>query len=129
MKLWAYDQIVPAAAGAIDKTLADWPYLRQALNEEGIRLPGDTPAATVTKICKLVLAERKTKESMTESMEAKRLQNALLERGIYVSRNDIAECYHGYCEIFASVGWLVLSYWDHVNHIGPVDYIAERISQ
>ncbi len=127
MKLWAYDQIVPAAAGAIDKTIADWPYLRQALEQEGIRLPGDTLATTVTKICKLILAERKTRFLHPEPCG--QLQQALLGREIYVSLNDIAETYSEYCESWAAMQWAPLCDWDGCVHIGPVDYIAARVTK
>lgn len=58
MKEWQRDQIEQAAAGAIDKTLNEWPYLWQALSEIGFRLPGGTLATTVSKICKLILLEQ-----------------------------------------------------------------------
>lgn len=127
MKSWAYDQIAPAAAGAIDKTLADWPYLREALAEEGIRLPGDTPATTLTKICKLILAERKTLDWHPEPCE--QLQKALLAREVYVNLSEIAERYGDYCEAFFSTPWLELNACDDGEHISPVDYIVARVSK
>ena len=61
---------------------------------------------------------------------ASTIQAMLLDRENYASLADIAECYRHYCEEFAASGWLELSYWDETDdHIGPVDYIAARVTK
>jgi hypothetical protein len=83
----------------------------------------------VREICRLILAERKTTDAYAKAGgSASTIQAMLLDREIYASLADIAECYRHYCEEFAASGWLELSYWDEADdHIGPVDYIAARI--
>ena len=128
MKAWHYDQIAPAANGCISGTLAEWPYLAEALTAQGIRLPTNTLASALQAICRLILAERKTTDARRGSELVKQLQASLLERGIYVNPTDICECYRQYSETYESQSWVEdLATWDGLPHIGPVDYIAARI--
>lgn len=130
MKTWQYDQIEQAAKGCIGGTLAEWPYLREALVAEGISLPQDTLAAALTAICKLVLNERKTASSFVEHSATISLQEYLLRSEVYANRSDISEIYSDYCMDFASVGWVGdLSHWDAAKHISPVDYIISRLAK
>ena len=131
MKTWHYDQIAPAANGCISGTLAEWPYLAEALSAQGIRLPTNTLASALQAICRLVLAERKTKDPYAHlGGPVVELQGMLLYREIYANPNDICECYRGYCESFACQSWVDdLERWDGTDHIGPVDYIAARIGK
>lgn len=127
MKKWHYDQIAPAANGCISGTLSEWPYLAEALIAQGIPMPLGTNSQALQSICRLILAERKTK--FLHIPPNKELQDALLEREIYVSNDDIAETYSEYCESWAAMQWAPLDYWDDADHIGPVDYIAARVSK
>ena len=129
MKRWHYEQIAPAANGCVSGTLAEWPYLAEALTEQGIRLPLNTWSMTLQAICRLILVQRKTIEANAERSEARELQSQLLDRDIYASRHDVAQCYADYCEEFAAAGWLTLDDWELGDHIGPVDYIAARIGK
>ena len=47
-------QIEQAASGCIDKTIFHWYLLNTILKRIGIDLPDDTPATTVTSICRLL---------------------------------------------------------------------------
>jgi hypothetical protein len=127
MKTWEHETIRDGMSQR--GTLADWPELREALANNGISLPGLVSMAAVREICRLVLAERKTTEPRGETGQSIFLQKSLLQREVYVSRSDIAEMYSDYCEDLSCSGWLPLSYWDDADHIGPVDYIAARISK
>ena len=128
MKTWEHETIRDAMSQR--GTLADWPELREALANNGLSLPGLVSMIAVREMCRLILAERKTIEANAERSEAKELQRQLLDRDIYASRHDIAQCYADYCEEFAASGWLELNYWDETDdHIGPVDYIAARITK
>ena len=86
---------------------------------------------SVREICRLILAERKVNAQNAGCKLSHQLQADLLGRGIYLSRHDICECYRGYCETYTAAGWISdLSYWDETDdHIGPVDYIAARITK
>ena len=131
MKAWHYvcfnDLINFSRAGR----LCDWPEMAEALLANGMRLPGDLPMKTVREICRLILSERKTTDPHARpGGSASTIQAMLLDREIYASLEDIAECYRHYCEEFAASGWLELSYLDETDdHIGPVDYIAARIGK
>jgi hypothetical protein len=128
MKRWEYETIRDGMSQ--HGTLANWPELREALANNGLSLPGGVSMISVREICRLILAERKKTTRLADTDEAKRLQAELLDRDVYVSRHDIAECYHDFCESFASAGWLAIGYWDESDdHIGPVDYIAARIGK
>ena len=129
MKTWEHETIRDAANGAIAGQLCDWPEVAEALMANGIPLHPVVRMKAVKEICRLILSERKTTDKWCETVEAHGLQSQLLERGVYVSRQDVAECYRNYCEDFACGGWLELSYWDGDDHIGPVDYIAARVSK
>jgi hypothetical protein len=130
MKAWHYETIRDASTGTIAGQLCDWPEVAEALTANGIQLHPGVRMKAVKEICRLVLAERKTIEANAERSEAKELQRQLLDRDIYASLHDIAQCYADYCEGFACSGWLPLSYWkDTDGHIGPVDYIAARVSK
>jgi hypothetical protein len=129
MKTWEYETIrdgIPQRG-----TLADWPELREALANNGLSLPGLVSMNAVREICRLILAERKTTDPHARpGGSASTIQAMLLDREIYASLADIAECYRHYCEEFAASGWLELNYWDETDdHIGPVDYIAARVTK
>ena len=128
MKKWEHDAIRDGMSqrGA----LADWPELREALANNGLSLPGGVSMIAVREMCRLILAERKTADAYAKAGgAASTIQAMLLEREIYASLADIAECYRCYCGEFASAGWLAVGYWDDVDHIGPVDYIAARVAK
>jgi hypothetical protein len=129
MKRWEHDAIRDGMSQR--GTLADWPELREALANNRLSLPGGVSMIAVREMCRLILAERKTTDPYAKAGgAASTLQAMLLEREIYASLADIAECYRHYCEEFAASGWLELSYWDHTDdHIGPVDYIAARVAK
>jgi hypothetical protein len=127
MKTWEFKTISDGMSQR--GTLADWPELREALANNGLSLPGIVSMNAVREICRLILAERKTIEANAERSEAKELQRQLLDRDIYASLHDIAQCYAEYCEEFAAAGWLTLDDWELDDHIGPVDYIAARIGK
>jgi hypothetical protein len=127
MKPWEYETIREASTGTIAGQLCDWPEVAEALTANGVPLHPGVRMISVREICRLVLAERKTIEANAERSEAKELQRQLLDRYIYASRHDIAQCYADYCEEFAAAGWLTLDDWELDDHIGPVDYIAARI--
>jgi hypothetical protein len=129
MKPWEYETIRDASTGTIAGQLCDWPEVAEALTGNGIPLHPGVRMAAVKEICRLVLAERKTIETNAERSEAKELQRQLLDRYIYASLHDIAQCYADYCEEFAAAGWLTLDDWELGDHIGPVDYIAARIGK
>jgi hypothetical protein len=129
MKKWHYDQIAPAANGCVSGTLAEWPYLAEALTAQGIKLPTNTFSTTLQAICRLILSQSKIGNARKNSQAVKALREALLDRDLYVSDNDIAEIYGDYCESFTASSWLDLSYWQDASHIGPVDYIAARIGK
>jgi hypothetical protein len=125
MKTWEHETIRDGMSQR--GTLADWPELREALANNGISLPGLVSMAAVREICRLILAERKTTEATANREEAKELQRQLLDRDIYASRHDVAQCYAEYCEEFTATGWQSLDGWELDDHIEPVDYIAARI--
>jgi hypothetical protein len=129
MKTWEFEAIRDGISQC--GTLADWPELREALANNGLSLPGLVSMVAVREICRLILAERKTTDAYAKTGgAASTIQAMLLDREIYASLADIAECYRHYCEEFAASGWLELSYWDETDdHIGPVDYIAARIGK
>jgi hypothetical protein len=127
MKTWEYETIRDGMSQR--GTLADWPELREALANNGLSLPGGVSMIAVREMCRLILAERKTIETNAERAEAKELQRQLLDRDIYASCHDIAQCYADYCEEFAAAGWLTLDDWELDDHIGPGDYIAARITK
>jgi hypothetical protein len=127
MKPWEYETIREASTGTIAGQLCDWPEVAEALTANGVPLHPGVRMKAVKEICRLVLAERKTTEPRGETAQSIGLQKSLLERGIYVSRSDIAEIYSDYCEDLSCSGWLPLSFWDETDHIGPVDYIAASI--
>jgi hypothetical protein len=129
MKTWHYETIRGASTGTIAGQLCDWPEVAEALTANGIPLHPGVRMSSVREICRLILAERKTTDPYAKAGgAASTIQAMLLDREIYASLADIAECYRHYCEEFAASGWLELSYWDDTDdHIGPVDYIAARI--
>jgi hypothetical protein len=129
MKTWEYEAISDAANGTRAGCLYDWPELSEALTANGIPLNSGVRMSSVREICRLILAERKTTEATANRAEAKELQRQLLDRDIYASQHDVAQCYAEYCEEFAAAGWLTLDDWDEADHIGPVDYIAARIGK
>jgi hypothetical protein len=129
MKTWHYEAISDASTGTRAGCLCDWPEVAEALTANGIPLHPGVGMKAVKEICRLILAERKTIEVNAERSEAVGLQRQLLDRGIYASRHDVAQCYRDYCEGTEAAGWLALSAWDDADHIGPVDYIAARISK
>jgi hypothetical protein len=125
MKKWEHGTFEGVISERLGGNLYDWPEVAEALASNGISLPFGTPMRAVREICRLILAERKT--TFLHIPPNKELQEALLDREIYVSANDIAETYSDYCEAWRSLHWAPLSAWDGVDHIGPVDYIAARI--
>ena len=127
MKPWEHETIRDGMSQR--GTLADWPELREALANNGLSLPGLVSMNAVREMCRLILSERKTIETNAERSEAKELQRQLLDRDIYASRHDIAQCYADYCEEFAAAGWLAIETWESSDHILPVDYIAARIGK
>jgi hypothetical protein len=127
MKTWHYETFRDASTGTRAGQLCDWPEVAEALTANGIPLHPGVRMSSVREICRLILAERKTIETNAERLEARELQRQLLDRGIYASLHDIAQCYADYCEEFAAAGWLTLDDWELDDHIGPVDYIAARI--
>jgi hypothetical protein len=127
MKAWEYETIRDAMSQR--GTLADWPELREALANNGLSLPGGVSMIAVREMCRLILAEQKVTDTHADSEEAIELQSRLLDRGIYVNRHEVAECYRNYCNDYLSVSWEYLNYWDGTDHIGPVDYIAARIGK
>jgi len=129
MKTWHYETFCESAAGTRAGQLCDWPEVAEALTANGIPLHPGVRMSSVREICRLILAERKTIETNAERSEAKELQRQLLDRDIYASRHDIAQCYADYCEEFAAAGWLTLDDWELDDHIGPVDYIAAWITK
>jgi len=129
MKTWEHETIRNASTGTIAGQLCDWPEVAEALMAVGIPIYTGVRMKAVKEICRLILAERKTIEANAERSEAKELQRQLLDRDIYASLHDIAQCYAEYCEEFAAAGWLTLDDWELDDHIGPVDYIAARISK
>jgi hypothetical protein len=129
MKKWEYETIRDASTGTIAGQLCDWPEVAEALTASGVPLHPGVRMSSVREICRLILAERKTIETNAERAEAKELQRQLLDRYIYASRHDIAQCYADYCEEFAAAGWLTLDDWELGDHIGAVDYIAARIGK
>ena len=134
MKKWEYEAISEAVDGEHRGFLVEWPELGEALINNGLPLLPATPMRAVREICRLILAERKTTDAhldvyVRSGASAKELQFMLLDREIYASLSDVAQCYRDYCESFACSGWIELSYWDETDdHIGPVDYIAARIN-
>ena len=131
MKQWHYETFCESAAAVRSGALGDWPELSEALLSNGIPLPSHTRMKAVREICRLILAERKTTDPYAKTGgAASTIQAMLLDREIYASLADIAECYRHYCEEFAASGWLELSYWDETDDlIGPVDYIAAWIGK
>lgn len=129
MKKWHYEAISEAVDGEHRGFLVEWPELGEALIANGVPLLSGTPMRAVREICRLILSERKTTDRWSATVESNGLQSQLLDRDIYASRHDISECYRDYCNDFACSGWLPLSYWDDAGHIGPVDYIAARVSK
>jgi hypothetical protein len=130
MKTWEHDAIVEGSQDCDGNlTLAYFPELAEALCKNGINLPLSVRMKAVREMCLLILSQRKTIETNAERSEAKELQRQLLDRDIYASHHDIAQCYADYCEEFAAAGWLTLDDWELGDHIGPVDYIAARISK
>jgi len=129
MKTWEDETLRDASPGTIAGQLCDWPEVAEALTANGIPLHPGVRMKAVKEICRLVLTERKTTDRLSITDQPYRLQQQLLERGVYASLHDVAECYRNYCEDFACAGWLDLSYWDDADHIGPVDYIAARIGK
>jgi hypothetical protein len=127
MKTWEHETIRDGMSQ--HGTLADWPELQEALANNGLSLPGGVSMIAVREMCRLILAERKTTDRLSITDQPYKLQQQLLERGVYASLHDVAECYRNYCEDFACAGWLDLNYWDGTDHIGPVDYIAARIGK
>jgi hypothetical protein len=130
MKTWHYEAFCDAIndSGRLG-CVCQFPELSEALTANGLALHPLTSMKAVREICRLILAERKTTEATANREEAKELQRQLLDRDIYASRHDVAQCYRDYCEGTEAAGWLELSYWDEADHIGPVDYIAARISK
>jgi hypothetical protein len=129
MKTWHYETFRDAANGTRAGCLCDWPEVAEALTANGIPLHPGVRMKAVKEICRLILAERKTTEATANREEAKELQRQLLDRDIYASRHDVAQCYAEYCEEFTATGWQSLDGWELDGHIGPVDYIAARIGK
>jgi hypothetical protein len=129
MKRWECETFRDASTGTIAGQLCDWPEVAEALTANGIPLHPGVRMSSVREICRLMLAERKTIETNAERAEAKELQRQLLDRDIYASCHDIAQCYADYCEEFAAAGWLAIETWESSDHILPVDYIAARIGK
>jgi hypothetical protein len=50
-------QIQQAAKGCVSGTLAEWPYLKDALKVQGIFLPDSAPASELVKVCKVWLEQ------------------------------------------------------------------------
>jgi hypothetical protein len=131
MKKWHYEAFREVVDGDSRGFLINWTELTEALAANGVSLPYSTSMKAVREICRLILSERKTTDPYAKAGgAASTIQAMLLDREIYASLADIAECYRHYCEEFAASGWLELSYWDETDdHIGPVDYIAARITK
>lgn len=109
--------------------LIEWPELAEALAANGIPLPIGTSMRAVREVCRLILAERKVIDPNSDRSEAKSIQLGLLDREIYASRHDIAQCYREYCETFAASSWCRLSEFVNADHVWPVDYIAARVGK
>lgn len=129
VKKWEHGAFEGVISERLGGNLYDWPEVAEALAANGVVLPLGTCMKAVREICRLILAERKTTDRWSATVESNGLQSQLLDRDIYASRHDISECYRDYCNDFACSGWLPLSYWDDAGHIGPVDYIAARVSK
>ena len=131
MKTWHCETIRDASTGTIAGQLCEWTELSEALTANGVRLHPGTAMTSVREICRLILAERKTTDPYAHlGGPVVELQGMLLYREIYANPNDVCECYRGYCESFAAQSWVDdLEYWQDASHIGPVDYIAARITK
>ena len=130
MKKWHYEAFRDAIQDEASGCVYQFPELNEALFANGISLPSTTKMQAVREICRLILAERKVTDRWCETVESHGLQSQLLDREAYANRHDIAECYREFCNDFgACCSWLPLSYWDDADHIGPVDYIAARITK
>ena len=132
MKKWEYEAIAEASnATSFDcnSKLCEWTELSEALSANGLSLPAVTSMRAVREICRLILSERKTTDVIAEQCPVPEIQSELLEREIYANSHDIAECYRNYCNDFSHGCLTTLSFWDDADHIGPVDYIAARVSK